>query len=352
MPLGLWPVGGDEEEGLLWQDMLRSFLRALCLIYRRRCPFTMWLGLCQTFLRLVQSTDRWILPVLHQLLDQLWQFSKQDDSNGDARMEEAARLVNKAFVLCITDRNANIGQSRKWGTYKVAGLLLRIYFAIGQLNLCQNALRAIEASQLPDLSQYPAAHRVTYLYYIGRYHFVNERYSQADPILFQAFSETHRDFFTAKRKILHLLIPTRILVQGTIPSADLLQRHRLSHQFYGEALDCLRNGNVIKYHGLLDTFEHDLLMMGTFTIWERLTLLSYRALVRQVWRLQGATTRLLFSPIQIALSQADVDEIGCILAGLIDCGLVKGYLSQEKATLVLSQANPFPSLSSCNLIKP
>ena len=38
----------------------------------------------------------------------------------------------------------------------------------------------------------------------------------------------------------------------------------------------------------------------------------------------------------------DRDEVECILANLIYKGLVRGYISHEKATLVLSKKEPFP----------
>lgn len=38
----------------------------------------------------------------------------------------------------------------------------------------------------------------------------------------------------------------------------------------------------------------------------------------------------------------DLDEIECILANLIYQGLIRGYLSHAKRTLVLSKRDPFP----------
>ncbi len=39
----------------------------------------------------------------------------------------------------------------------------------------------------------------------------------------------------------------------------------------------------------------------------------------------------------------EMDEIECILANLIFQSKIKGYLSHEKRTLIVSKADPFPS---------
>ena len=341
----------------LWPDILRSFLKTVQLHHRKgmglgsqaaKEVFASGLATAQLFLRVFQNAERWMLPVLYGLCQELWLAAKDDAS--EHAMEEAARLVNKAFTLCINDRNPEPEASRKWGTFRVAGLLFRIYFALDQLNLCNNALRAIEASVLPPLAAFPAAHRVTYLYYVGRHHFVNERYQQACDTLFAAFAQCHRDALGAKRQILHCLIPTRLLVAGCAPGAALLDRYAVG-PFYADALRCLRTGNIARYRELLDSHERSLLQMGTFVVWERLLLVGYRALLRLVVTLSGGSTRIPLDALRVALRAADVDEAGCIMANLIETGLVKGYLSQEKATLVLSQKDPFVPVAACRLFK-
>lgn len=363
IPLSLWyqsiPDGfadeDDERFTTLWPSLIQKFFR-IPAIYQDVEPgsalaketFAGWLAVCQTFLRIFQSEERWILPVLYQFVDELWRAAEAAEDA--ASLEETARLVNKAFTICITDRNPSMEDCRKWGTYKMAGKLFMIYFHLGQLNLCNNILRAIGASILPELEEFPAAHRVTYRYYLGRFHFVNERYNQAEEELSAAFYECHKESAKGKRQILSFLIPTRLLVHGKFPKPALLQRYSMSH-FYSDAFKYLRTGNVTAYHALLDKFEHELLELGTFLIWERLILIGYRMLVRLVSRLEGST-RIPLDKICVAFGRGmDLEEAGCILAGLIDVGLVRGYISQEKATLVVSAKDPFVPISSCKLVK-
>lgn len=345
----------------LWPQVIRQFL--LCLkLYRKvrlnightspKALFAAWLSMCQSFLRILQTGERWHLPTLYSFCDELWRISKTvEDADKNASMEEAARLVNKAFTICITDRNPSWDACRKWGTLRIVGLLFRIYFSLGQLNLCNNALRAIGASQLPEINDFPASERVTYRYYLGRYHFVSERYQQSCQELETALAECHQHAYTAKRQILHLLIPTKLLIHGLMPSVDLLARYNMNRGFYFKALTCIRTGNIALYKDLLDQAEHDLLKTGTFQIWESLSLIAYRTLVRRIWKLTESTRISLDTVRKVLARDLDIEEVGCIVAGLIDAGLVRGYISQTHATLVLSQKEPFPAISTCTLIK-
>jgi len=51
-------------------------------------------------------------------------------------MEEAARIITKAFGLCLTDRTSPPDQSRKWGVYYIVGLVLKCYFRVCILDVC------------------------------------------------------------------------------------------------------------------------------------------------------------------------------------------------------------------------
>ena len=40
----------------------------------------------------------------------------------------------------------------------------------------------------------------------------------------------------------------------------------------------------------------------------------------------------------------DKDRVHCVVAGLIDRGFIKGYISEEYNKLVLSRKDPFPKI--------
>lgn len=43
-----------------------------------------------------------------------------------------------------------------------------------------------------------------------------------------------------------------------------------------------------------------------------------------------------------------LDDVECLLANMIHMGYIKGYISHEKSTVVLSKKLPFPPISECN----
>lgn len=47
------------------------------------------------------------------------------------KLEDAARVINRGFTICIADR-APIEESRKWGTYYMTNLLFKMYFKVSK----------------------------------------------------------------------------------------------------------------------------------------------------------------------------------------------------------------------------
>lgn len=74
--------------------------------------------------------------------------------------------------------------SRKWGLYYVANLLFKTYFKLNSISLSKNILRAISASRtdMPALLDLPKAHFVTFKYYVGVIHFLEEKYVEVRPV--------------------------------------------------------------------------------------------------------------------------------------------------------------------------
>ncbi|KAL9007832.1 MAG: hypothetical protein Q9173_006985, partial [Seirophora scorigena] len=93
------------------------------------------------------------------------------------RLEDAARVINRIFTLCISDR-APIEESRKFGLYYTTNLLFKTYFKLNSISLSKNCLRALEAARtdMPSMEQFPKSHIVTFRYYLGVIHFLDEEY--------------------------------------------------------------------------------------------------------------------------------------------------------------------------------
>ncbi|BFZ57449.1 COP9 signalosome (CSN) subunit [Savitreella phatthalungensis] len=275
-------------------------------------------------------------------------------SRGREHLEEAARIINRAFTTCITDR-ASLESSRKWGTYCIVGILFRTYFALDKLSLTRNVLRAIEVSELPPLQYFPRGHQLTWRYYLGVLAFMREDYAIADRELQTALdlSSTAISHHNVQM-ILTYLIPTRLMTTRTLPSLEILRKFPKLAGLYRPLVAALRSGNVAAYDKTLVKNERELVRRRVYLTFERTRILCVRSLARKVWLLRGRETRLPVDCFVAALntgnrespdaSLVDVDEAECAVANLIYAGLVKGYISREKRMVVLSAKDPFPKL--------
>lgn len=346
--LGERKFGPDAENSRLWQDLVSHYLRALMRMHagQPEDAFAELTAALQLLHRICTSCSRWILPLLHTLNDSIWLLSLSTN-----RAEEGARLINKSLTVCLTDR-APLTESRKWGVYRCAARLFRAYFYLGQLNLGANVLRALGVGELPALQRFPKAHTVEYRYWLGKFWFVAEEYTKACGELQLAWAECPQDALLNKRLILHLLLPLNVLTEARHPSSQLLQRYNMP-PFYAAAISAIKLGDLCAYASLLEAHDAQLLKLGTFLIWEKLTFFAYRNLLRRIFLIRESNTRLLLSslvsPLKWMKQKKDLDGIATMIATLITKGFIKGYISQEKATLVLSQKDPFPPLSTVNI---
>jgi len=141
--------------------------------------------LARNFLKAFTNLNREYLPCLYQLCLDLEHLASRADERLVSQnkkpiwLEEAARTINTAFGRCANDRGAPL-TSKKWGTYRVINILFRIYFRLGNQNLCVSALRALNKQEMPPFEQFPAADRVAFSYYHGVLAFFDENYTQAE----------------------------------------------------------------------------------------------------------------------------------------------------------------------------
>lgn len=209
------------------------------------------------------------------------------------------------------------------------------------------------------------SHQVTFRYYRGVMSFWDESYRQAEEDFTFALEHCHQGSLTNRFLILKYLVPIRLL-SGSLPNKALLSRYPRLMNLYMDFITAIRTGNVGLFDKALQHRERELIQSGTYLVIEMARWVCFRTLFRKVWLLQDKTTRIAFSSCQVALKVAQVgqvangnhagdgkkrklddntsvEEVECLLANLIDRGMVKGYLSHEKATMVLSNKDPFPA---------
>jgi len=75
-------------------------------------------------------------------------------------------------------------------------------------------------------------------------------------------------------------------------------------------------------------------------------MIAYRNLLKKLYMISNST-RIKLGWMESAMQwmgdeEIDLDEIECIIANLIYQGKVKGYISHQKRTLIISKQDPFP----------
>ncbi|GAA5836176.1 hypothetical protein JCM11251_007388 [Rhodosporidiobolus azoricus] len=408
--------------GTTWAEMMTAHLHTLVALHPLNDPAAGFYGgtipdevfayqkqhevVTALYRYLLDSRDAatgWLLPVLYQVCKDLRLVATKADQRLVAqglkagKLEEASRLLQKCFSCCLNDRSPDPLVSRKMGTYYLATLLYKTYFQLNSTALCRNIIRGITAVDLPPLSSFPTAHRVTYTYYMGVFAFLREDYGEAERLFTQALGETHRKVGRNIDLILDYLIPL-LLLRGVLPyvpsysssstsskprlkpSLTLFQRPSsaslsLSHRsLFSPFCEAVKRGDVAAYDAHLadPKVERALMRRGTYLVVERAREGAVRGGLKKAWILEGKPARMPIEtfrkyynaaqrvrtpssaaegaaskPEEVAADvqapyELDGEEMECLLANMIHKGLMKGYISHAHQLVVLSKEKPFP----------
>jgi len=307
----------------------------------------------QSFVKALQADkdDNWALPIMYGLiLDLKYLASKVETTykTENTTYEKAADSIMSCFRVCASDGRAAKGVSKKWGMMFLVNQLFKIYFKIGNLHLCKPLIRAIDSSTNKD--EFPLAQQVTYKYYVGRKAMFDSNYVQADEHLSFAYENCHKQKRNNLRSILIFLVPVKMLL-GKLPPLQLLEDHNL-HQFADVSI-ALKNGNLKALNAALTKHEKFFIHTGTYLIIEKLKSIAFRTLFRKVHLILGSYQIPLKKLVSVLETQGiddiDIEETECIAAGLIFSGKIRGYISHQHKTMVVSKVNAFPSVSSIPL---
>lgn len=292
------------------------------------------------FLRIFSSASQ--LSLLYRISGDCWKLAILSGSS--EAQEQAARAINRSFIACITERALLTPQSRKWGTYRTAALLLRVYFHLGQLNLVQNVLRALQACELPGLEDFPRAHTITFNYYLGRYHFGREEFEASETCFTFCFQRLQPKSAQLPA-VLHFLIPIKLILNLTHPTTELISLfgNDQDAMFYTNLVDIIRSGDLQAFKSFLSQNYKTLIKSDSFGLYEKLILLVLRQKIIRIHRLTDNSTRISLNLIHNLAPDFAFEDVTCLVANMISRGMVRGYISEEKQFLVLSAQNPFPT---------
>lgn len=241
-----------------------------------------------------------------QLLRQRAQQTHDTTTNSRTSfVEDAANVVRDAFIKCLAGSPGTPRTSRpqpddkRIGIYLTANSTLKLLFRCLKQRNAQQIFSSIDA-QSPPLTFYPAAQRVTYLYYLGRYHFANNHFLRASAALTAAHTHCHRDAHTHLRLILTYLIASNLII-GLLPSPQLFNNNpHLAplYPIFAPLIKALRSGDIGLFHSTLSLpTPHSPLPNpnATFLLSRRIHLqllnrlepFVYRSLIRTTFRITG-----------------------------------------------------------------
>lgn len=190
---------------------------------------------------------------------------------------------------------------------------------------------------MPPLSLFPKSHIVTYEYYVGVIHFLEETYVEAETHLTNALLMCHRSAQRNRELILTYLIPCHLVNTQTLPTKALLEPYPRLHQLFGPLASCIKRGDLAGFDAALTAGQEEFVKRKIYLTLERTREIALRNLFRKVFIAGGfepakggdeapaRRTRLHINEFAAALSLAmgpdaetlDQDEVECLIANLI-----------------------------------
>jgi nuclear mRNA export protein PCID2/THP1 len=212
-------------------------------------------------------------------------------------VEDAANVLREAFIKCLAGSpgvqraSRPTPEDKRVGIYLTANSALKLFMRSRRLRNAQQIFNSIDA-QSPPLSFYPAAQRVTYLYYLGRYHFANNHFLRAQQAMQTAYDQCHRQAIKHRRLILIYLVATNMIL-GRFPSLALLSRPEAADiglQFI-PLCKIIRRGDLGLFHQYMDLNSESaqwfLKRSILFQLRNRCEVLVWRSLIRKCFLLVG-----------------------------------------------------------------
>lgn len=212
-------------------------------------------------------------------------------------VEDAANVLREAFIKCLAGSpgvprtSRPTPEDKRIGIYLTANSALKLFMRCRKLRSAQQMFTSIDA-QSPPLSYYPAAQRVTYLYYLGRYHFANNHFPRALKVLQTAYDQCHRQAIKHRRSILIYLVAANLCL-GRFPSQSLLARPEAGEigARFVPLCKIIRDGDLGAFDEYLDLNSEParwfLKRSILFQLRDRCEILVWRSLIRKCFLYVG-----------------------------------------------------------------
>jgi hypothetical protein len=257
-----------------------------------------------------------------ELIQHLLEESMSDEGRRESLPEKAANVVRQAFITCLNDRNTVPGgirdgrpDGKKVGIYKMANICLRILYQADRIASCDTIFKNIMNSS-PPLRIYPPGQRVTFLFYLGRYHFANTDFYWASLVLQEAWDNcyAHAGCSKQRRLILIYLVAANIIL-GRFPTESVyeLEEARGFRENFKPITDAIRKGDLEAFLRITDLdCEHpsaDFLIRYRcfYQIGNYCEVLVWRSLARKVFLLTGQQGTASSASVEGGVKASSID---------------------------------------------
>ena len=173
-------------------------------------------------------------------------------SSSSKALEACGTHLQKCFAAAQQAAGGN--KAKKLASLDLVVSLFRVYFALNTLRLCKNLIAAVGSRQFAPFESFPASQRVTYKYFCGRLAIFDEAYVEADEHLSYCLSRCPPGAAGCRQRAraAFFLVPVRLLVGGSLPSASLLSSSKEVSDAYAALSSAVRAGDLRSLDAVLD----------------------------------------------------------------------------------------------------
>merc|ERR550517_825981 len=137
------------------------------------------------------------------------------------------------------------------------------------------------------LELFPISDAVTYKYYCGKQRMLEENYGQAKKDLEFAFKHCHKDHASNQLRIMVLLLPLKLLVNGQYPTDALFQKYPIPS--LQTLIRAVQAGNMRSFQEVMERYEQEFIDMGIFLVLDKMDALVWRNFMKRVLNVQRAS---------------------------------------------------------------
>ncbi|KAI3402775.2 hypothetical protein KGF56_004449 [Candida oxycetoniae] len=283
----------------------------------------------------IKSTIRLVLPWALKLDRQM--FYKEE--GGKYRLGYMAGVLLKIF------NNIRINDS---STYKksiilyLGNKLCYTYWKLDNPLLCQNIFSNMNNTSL-KLEEFPHGEKLKYRYFLAKYYFV--KYELVECFKHLEWCLVNTSSKKNQKLIIELLLPIGLILgkKPNFKTLSVVQDEEVLTllELYESMFYSVASGDYESFRNIINHKEQYFKDKNLLLLLNRMDVLVFRNLVKNVWRIMNRPTSLSLEIVPIHGKDTLFKEN--LLVTLIDSNLIKGKLTTGKV-LVLSKNDPFPNV--------